>query len=295
VRSLSSALLLLAVAGCATPPPPAPEGPPPPRSALARAAHTEWEDWGRVTITGWSLARPDDVAATPARFERLLEYWYAIPGGGQVALRHARVRAMMQGGFATLPPADAEPIAPVAAVAPTWEDIGIYAQPAWSAAFVSAMARRAGIPANDLPSSSRHARYIDAALTRWRADPDGAAFVPHAPEDYAPVDGDLLCADRSYAALAHWTMRYASLNRPRPMHCDVVVRTAPGVVEVIGGNVQDLVTLRRLQADADGRVLPPPPGFPPFVLVLAARGERPTTPIPPAVPAVTEMEEELGE
>jgi hypothetical protein len=157
-------------------------------------------------------------------------------------------------------------------VAASWsEDIGLYAYPAWSAAFISAVVRRAGIPESDLPSSARHAHYTDAVLARAIADPQGARFHPYAPEDRAPRSGDLLCADRSPVPLTHWSMRLAEAGRPRPMHCDVVVRNGPGVVEVVGGNVQEMVVLRRLPGDAVGRVLPAPPGQPPFVLVLVAR------------------------
>ncbi|TDH58277.1 DUF2272 domain-containing protein [Dankookia rubra] len=149
--------------------------------------------------------------------------------------------------------------------------MSIYAFPAWSAAFVSAIARRAGLPEGALPAADRHARYIDALLARASAVPDGAPFLPYAPEDRAPKPGDLLCADRSAAPLSHWSMRLAEVGQPRPMHCDIVVRTSPGVIEVVGGNVQDLVVLRRFPVDAAGRVLPAPPGQPPFVLVLATQ------------------------
>ncbi len=274
-------LLLLSVAACAArPPAPAAPEEAPPQAPLARAAWTEWQAWGRITIDGWAFSRPADTAATPERFARLTGYWQELPGGWQVASRHEMLRAAMRALLAPVPAEGAPPQGPQAA--PGWEDIGLYAYPAWSAAFVSAVARRAGVPDYDLPSSSRHARYIDAVLARWHADPAGAAFAPRAPEDYAPREGDLLCADRSAAPLAHWSMRLASTGRPWAMHCDVVVRVAPGVVEVIGGNVQDLVTRRRLPADDAGRVMPAPPGFPVFLLVLAAQPDRAQAPIPPA-------------
>jgi hypothetical protein len=38
------------------------------------------------------------------------------------------------------------------------------------------------------------------------------------------------------------------------MHCDVVVGTRAGVVEVIGGNVGDAVRMALLPAGADGRL-----------------------------------------
>ena len=114
---------------------------------------------------------------------------------------------------------------PVAASAITPEDIGLYAYPAWSAAFISAVARRAGLPGATCRPTPGTRATIDALLARGAADPDGAAFLPLAPEEYAPRPGDLLCTDRSYAPLTHWSRRFADRSRPRPMHCDVVVRT----------------------------------------------------------------------
>jgi hypothetical protein len=287
---LRPALLLLALAGCAARTP-APPPDVPPQNPLARAAWVEWHAWGRAVVDGWSPTRPLDTAATPARFERLIVYWDSLYGGYQIARRHERLRQAMRWS-ADPPPAEGASLRPVAAVSTGWEDIGLYATPAWSAAFISAVARFAGVPARDLPSSSRHARYVDAMLARWRADPGGAAFVPHAPEDYAPREGDLICADRSYTPLTHWTQRYAMAGRPRPMHCDVVIRSRPGVVEAIGGNVLDLVTLRRFPAYADGRVAPAPAEHPAFFLILEA---RPVAPIAPAVPPTPPEAAALGE
>ncbi len=271
-------VLLFGLAACAAEPPP-PAAPvvddPNPSSRLARAAVAEWQAWGRIVVEGWPFERPADTAATPERFGRLLGYWAEVPGGRGVA---ARLVALQAGVTApvTLATADVEDsgATPVAVTASAPEDIGLYAYPAWSAAFISAMARRAGLPWQDLPSSGRHARYIDALLARAATDPEGAAFLPFAPEERAPRPGDLLCMDRSWSPLTHWSRRLADRGRPRPMHCDVVVRTRPGVVEVIGGNVQDMVVLRRFPADDTGRVLPAPEGRPPFVLLLAGRDEE---------------------
>ncbi|WP_246526663.1 DUF2272 domain-containing protein [Plastoroseomonas hellenica] len=259
------------VAACAGPPAPAA----PPASPLARAALAEWEAWGRVAVDGWPAMRPSDIVATPERFARLIEYWSAVPDGGAVVPRLVGLRAALlalqtepNGGDAT--GGDGAGTA-AAQLPPTPEDIGVYARPAWSAAFISAVARWAGIAESDLPSSSRHASYIDAVLERAITDPERAYFRPHAPEERVPAPGDLLCADRSTTPLMHWSMRLGEIGRPRAMHCDVVVRAGPGVVEAVGGNVEDLVVLRRLPADREGRVLPAPPGEASFVLILAAR------------------------
>jgi Uncharacterized protein conserved in bacteria (DUF2272) len=268
------ALVLLSAGACVAPQRPTPTDAAPP-SPLARAALAEWEAWGSIVVVGWPEARPAETAATPERFVRLVEYWTAIPGGAGVAHqllseRSAITAALTKQGSTEAPNGDG-PVSVVPVTTPVLEDISLYAYPAWSAAFISATARRAGISESDLPSAARHARYLDAVLARAIANPEGARFRPYAPGEWAPRPGDLLCADRSAAPLAHWSMRLMEVGRPRPMHCDIVVRNGPGVVETVGGNVQDLVVLRRLPADGDGRVLPAPPGQPPLVLILASQ------------------------
>lgn len=270
MRHFIPILLLAGLCACSAPRPPVTIDPSP-TDPLARAAVEEWRAWGRITITGWPDERPADTAATPERFARLTEYWSAIPGGWRIAERHQNLRsgiAALEDRFSaeTGEEAEARP-SPAAGI----DDLAFYDNPAWSAVFISTVARRAGVAEADLPSSTRHARYIDAALQRALAEPESARFTPHAPEDQAPVPGDLLCADRAWARLPHWTARLSERGRPRPMHCDVVVRTGPGVVEAIGGNVQGTVALRRFPADEAGRVLPAPFGRPGFILLLAVR------------------------
>jgi hypothetical protein len=274
MRSSRLALFLVGAGACAVPQVPTPTDAVP-ASLLARAALVEWEAWGRIVVVGWPEARPDDAAATPERFARLMGYWNAVPGGAGVARRLLDQRSTIAAALAEQRSAEVADgdghVGAASATTPPLEDVSLYAYPAWSAAFISAMARRAGVPESDLPSSFRHARYIDAVLDRAIADPRSARFRPYAPEERAPRPGDLLCADRSAVPLGHWSMRLAEAGRPRPMHCDVVVRNGPGVVEAVGGNVRELVVLRRLPSDAGGRVLPAPLGQPPFVLVLASQ------------------------
>ncbi len=273
--------IALCLAACASRQPAPPEEPDP-ASPLARAALAEWRAWGRIVITGWPDARPSDTTATENRFTRLLDYWNTIPGGYRIAQRHADLRsglaAMEERLSAETSDSDGAVDSRPMAIAGI-DDMSLYENPAWSAAFISTVARRAFVPESDLPTSSRHARYLDAVLMRAATDPEHAPFRPHAPEEYAPVPGDLICADRAYVPLTHWTRRLAERGRPRPMHCDVVVRINAGVIEAVGGNVQGMVALRRFPADESGRVLPAPYGKPVFILVLENREEASPVPV----------------
>jgi hypothetical protein len=270
MRFMLPLLVMLALAACATRPP-APLPDPNPANPLARAAVEEWRIWGRIVIEGWPDQRPPDTAATPVRFARLAEYWSLTPGGWRIARQHQDLHLGIMALEARLAAEaggenEARPM-PQANI----DDLAYYENPAWSAVFISAVARLAGMPEQDLPSTSRHVRYIDAILERAMRNPEHAPFTPNAPEDQAPAPGDLLCADRASARMSHWTERLAERGRPRPMHCDVVVRTMPGTIEAIGGNVQGTVALRRFPADQTGRVLPAPYDRPGFILLLAVR------------------------
>jgi hypothetical protein len=115
---------------------------------------------------------------------------------------------------------------------------------AWSAAFISYVMRIAGAGTR-FPYSERHAEYINAARrgdARWavRAEP---------PTRYAPQPGDLICFGRGVDR----DLRFEDLPAPPfPGHCDIVAARDPGRLTVIGGNVEDAVTMKHVPTTADG-------------------------------------------
>jgi hypothetical protein len=223
------ALLFLAAllaAGCAT----APTGAPPltpsvdvtpnflvpsARERMVFLARQEWALFGR----GVAVRSPDGTVqlafeseptheAQPAMLSRVLMYWYAV------------TRAPIVGRQGELEP--------------------------WSAAFVSWLARSAGVPPEEFPATVLHWDYIE----RFLGARDGARFVARDPRLYAPRTGDLVCVSRA-SPIAD----FASLRRG-PYHCDLVVAAAAGAIEVVGGNVGDAVALARFAADERGLLLP---------------------------------------
>ena len=100
----------------------------------------------------------------------------------------------------------------------------------WSAAFVAWLARGAGYTRDGFPDTVLHWDYIEAALA------GRGAFSARDPAFHAPRIGDLVCAPRGT------TLTFATLRRG-PYHCDLVVGVGEGTVEVIGGNVGDVVAL----------------------------------------------------
>jgi hypothetical protein len=57
------------------------------------------------------------------------------------------------------------------------------------------------------------------------------------------------------------------------MHCDLVVEVsrALGVARIVGGNVEQAVSMREARLDADGRLNWSPPPAPGWLLVLRLR------------------------
>jgi hypothetical protein len=267
----AAALLLLALAACAAPPPAAAPGPPlsyPPdvRDRLLRIAREEWTEWGRLVsvpdIAGAAHQSLEDAAipgpesALP-NFPRVLAYWRAVENAeatGAIARNRARYAVTLaHPGAASLPGG------------------GVWREPAWSAAFISYLMLRAGVDRREFPSSAAHSFYVDGMLATAAAFPAEAPFIPRDWFSYAPQPGDLVCVDRSGRPLADWRARAAEAGRFRPMHCDLVVSLSPGIVEAVGGNVADAVTLSRFPADAAGQLLARPPGGPIWFAVFENR------------------------
>ena len=122
----------------------------------------------------------------------------------------------------------------------------------WSAAFVSFVLVRAGVPGFN--PSARHIDYVRDAYLR----PDSSAFLFVDPDTALPTAGDLLCYARGstafgYTGLQAWIA--ANPDAALAMHCEIVTRSddAPTAAYLIGGNLLQSVTLRMLALNRAGR------------------------------------------
>lgn len=246
LRPIAILALSILVAACATKPPD--RGPPPltaapdvapnfevptVRERMVVLARQEWALFGQPVAVrdgngAIALEFPPNSAATheaqAPSLSRVMLYWYAVTR---------------------------EPI------------VGFQGElRAWSAAFISWLARGAGLTADEFPPSIAHWDYIDRFLRRDAA----ARFVARDPLDYAPRVGDLVCSSRSAGV-----REFGALHRG-PYHCDLVVGSGPGAIEVIGGNVSDTVALARFAVDERGLLASRPE--PPWVAVLEQRDTR---------------------
>jgi hypothetical protein len=181
------------------------------RERMVFLARQEWTLFGEpVAVRGPNGAARLEFggAATheiqPAMLSRVLMYWYAV------------TRLPIIGNQGELEP--------------------------WSAAFISWLAKSAGLTPEDFPPTVLHWDYIERAL-EGRA---GGRFAARDPRAYAPKVGDLVCISRSNAVAG-----FAQLRRG-PYHCDLVVGVEAGEINAIGGNVSDAVSLARYEVDERG-------------------------------------------
>ena len=124
---------------------------------------------------------------------------------------------------------------------------------AWSAAFISFVMRMAGAGPS-FPYAPDHAFYVDAAWHADRAKHPSFAVRAERPADYAPIPGDLVCFGTGWAR----SLQFHDLPVPLfPGHCDIVTAATPGMLTVIGGNVDDAVTMKHVPTTPLGRLATP--------------------------------------
>jgi len=207
------------------------------RADVVAIAQREWRMFGQLVDDDPPGTRPppapeDKPERWPGFWERVGEYWWL---GLSTDSREAGWTGKHGDGGIEFP---------------ARED-GLYA---WSAGFISYVMRMAGAGPR-FPYSASHSDYIDLAKQE-RLTPTGAWLIQAMrPEEYAPAPGDLICTGRGRAA----SLRYDDLPAGRyPAHCDIVVDTrTPGQISVIGGNVDDAVTMKHVPVTTDGKLATP--------------------------------------
>jgi hypothetical protein len=251
-------------------------------SAFAAAAQQELRAFGdqtldaegRLVVAGNSEAE-DTRAGLGDRppWQRVLGYWTAVDpqdgllpsqvrfGAWRPADRRLLVQAIGQASEARLQGLGVGPdqgltSAEVRALQTAVNRVSVIDTP-WSAAFVSWLARQAGLAEGEFVFSEAHADYAGAA---WQA---GAVEATGASTRYAmracditqtpPRVGDLVCQARGARAELDTFARIGEVLAARPtggaalpMHCDAVVAVDAQGFDAVGGNVLQSVTRRRL-------------------------------------------------
>ncbi len=244
---LASLLLLAALGACARAPnahvPPFARVPYQPitRRSIVAIALREWRLWGEPVDDAppgtLPPQAPEDMPERmPGMWERVGEYWWL---GMNAGTPESRWTGKHDAAGQVFP----------AAVNGTY---------AWSAAFVSYVMRIAGAGSR-FPYSDAHATYIDIAKDMAEHRAHGWLVVAERPDAYAPHRGDLICLGRDWAS----GITYDQLPAERfPGHCDFVVANAqpsaiPPEISVVGGNVDNAVTMKHVPVTADGRLAGP--------------------------------------
>ena len=123
---------------------------------------------------------------------------------------------------------------------------------AWSAAFIDYVMRMAAA-GHRFPYSATHADYINAARQHALGQRPDLAISAEPPERYAPLRGDLICMWRGRQPVT-----FGELPAGRfPGHCDIVVAIHPGSLDVIGGNVDNSVSMKHIPVTGDGHLANP--------------------------------------
>ncbi|HEX4112858.1 MAG TPA: DUF2272 domain-containing protein [Stellaceae bacterium] len=246
VRYFFPPLLLSLLAACAAPSVP-PPGPVPAfaeklfepfnRADAVAIALREWRLFGSKVDDTPPDTRPtplprDKPERQPGLWQRVGEYWWiglAVPPGSPVP-REEYWTGKHDAAGGLFPAADD----------------GRYA---WSAAFISYVMRIAGAGPR-FPYAANHASYVNAAAAHT-----APILQALAPQAYAPRAGDLICFGRYQArALTFGDLPTAYVW---PGHCAIVVEVQPGNLSVIGGNVDDAVTLTHVPVTDKGMLATP--------------------------------------
>lgn len=132
-----------------------------------------------------------------------------------------------------------------------WKD-GVYmnltgknTEEPWSAAFISWVMREAGMGSR-FRYSDWHAHYINRAIEARRTRDLDYGFWGYRLDERAPQVGDLVCYARAEG------LDFDHRPDTYPSHSDLVVAVRPHEIDVIGGNVQDSVTMKTLSTDDRG-------------------------------------------
>jgi hypothetical protein len=119
----------------------------------------------------------------------------------------------------------------------------------WSAAFVSYVMRKA-----DVPGFHGSASHFDYVRDAW-LHPDASPFQFLDPAQATPATGDMLCFVRMGAQVYGYAGLTAAIDANRGslnMHCDIIAGVDAGKAYLIGGNVQQGVTMRLLAINRNG-------------------------------------------
>jgi hypothetical protein len=202
------------------------------RSDAVAIAVQEWQLFGKLVDDDPPHTRPPPAAfenpeRQPGHWQRIGEYWWLGQNSGR---REATWTGMHDETGSEFDNERADYFA-------------------WSAAFISYVMRTAGAGPR-FPYAPSHYVYINSAANMTQGRTSGWAIYAERPDAYAPKPGDLICLSRERRPLTYDKLP----ARHFAGHCDIVVANANNQLSVIGGNVDDAVTMKHVPVTADGKL-----------------------------------------
>jgi hypothetical protein len=259
------------------------------RDAIVQRAQSEWAAWGTSSggrrrenvnlmfgrLIGYYLATvqtilPDSLQALQGAALTPINYAPLLVEGASAATLSTETNRIRRELVAAAPGTSLAdiPANVISRARQAHFDTGSHA--AWSAAFVSASVRGAGMAlaleavqsprqhfgANALlKPSTRHSDYAFEAHQRRQARPPRrGCYHAFAPRERAPRLGDIIVQDRQAERADQLITfaRIASIAGGYKTHGDIIVEVQPDWVVAIGGNLGNSVRKRRYPRDAQG-------------------------------------------
>jgi hypothetical protein len=196
------------------------------RDAAVQIALREWRAFGqKIVLSPNQLEDPDSKERDEGLWQRVGDYWWQ-------GLDYGETEGHWTGKH------DAS-----GAEFPRGDDGNF----AWSAAFIDYVMRMAGA-GNRFPYAISHSGYINAARI------SGGYVVTALPlTQYPPQLGDIICMWRAGHPVSYEDLPAGHF----PGHCDIVVAQHPGVLDVVGGNVDNAVSLKHVPVGPNGLMTGP--------------------------------------
>lgn len=193
----------------------------PKQNSIVASARTEWDHWGRskwdLIIGQASIGHTDDEE----KFANYVIEAYCSVGGGN----------------------------------PSADDIADDRY-FWSAVGMSAIMKAAGFSKYEFPFAQTHSVWIRKFVAARRSGDQSALYWGFriGEPGGAPNVGDIVAYSRVPGTTAAKAANLFDSSTTYPSHSDVVVATGPGYIDVIGCNVRDSVTLKRLPVATSGHI-----------------------------------------
>lgn len=127
----------------------------------------------------------------------------------------------------------------------------------WSAAFISWVVRKAGPAYANFKFAAGHSVFVNNAIKARLTERLDKPFWGYRINEQKPEIGDIIQRNRAFGT---FTYSYAENHAEYISHSDIVVEVTADVARVLGGNVDDTVTLssdlQEYRLDSDGYLEP---------------------------------------